>query len=71
MEFFNSHYWFFNYSVKFQIEVVQFVRELQGTFTQFRLVELEQQNPPEEPVHQQGQVSTTDPESWIQCSGAP
>jgi tryptophan synthase beta subunit len=33
------------------------------------LVELEQQNPSEEPVHQQEQVSTTDPDSTYATKG--
>src|SRR5438445_218569 len=33
------------------------------------LVELEQQNPVEEPVHQQDQVSTTDPDSTYATKG--
>jgi transposase len=33
------------------------------------LVELEQQNPPEEPVHQQDQVSTTDPDATYATKG--
>lgn len=33
------------------------------------LVELEEQNPVEEPVHQQGQVSTTDPDSTYATKG--
>jgi hypothetical protein len=33
------------------------------------LVELEQQNPTEEPVHQQDQVSTTDPDSTYATKG--
>jgi transposase len=33
------------------------------------LVELEQQNSPEEPVHQQGQVSTTDPDATYATKG--
>jgi hypothetical protein len=33
------------------------------------LVELEQQNPVEEPVHEQGQVSTTDPDSTYATKG--
>jgi transposase len=33
------------------------------------LVELEQQNPTEEPVHEQGQVSTTDPDSTYATKG--
>src|SRR6202048_4445964 len=33
------------------------------------LVELEQQNPAEEPVHQQGQVSTTDPDATYATKG--
>ncbi len=33
------------------------------------LVELEQQNPTEEPVHQQGQVSTTDPDATYATKG--
>ena len=33
------------------------------------LVELEQQNPTEEPVHEQDQVSTTDPDSTYATKG--
>jgi hypothetical protein len=33
------------------------------------LVELEQQNPTEEPVHEQEQVSTTDPDSTYAMKG--
>jgi hypothetical protein len=33
------------------------------------LVELEQQNPTEEPVHEQEQVSTTDPDSTYATKG--
>jgi hypothetical protein len=35
------------------------------------LVELEQQNPVEDPVHQQDQVSTTDPDSTYATKGGP
>jgi hypothetical protein len=38
------------------------VAEVNHTVRQY-LVELEQQNPVEEPVHEQEQVSTTDPDS--------
>ncbi|MGB0116954.1 MAG: hypothetical protein WBP73_09120, partial [Terriglobales bacterium] len=42
--------------------------QVNHTVRQF-LVELEQQNPVEEPVHQQDQVSTTDPDSTYATKG--
>jgi transposase len=44
------------------------IAQVNHTVQQF-LVELEQQNPVEEPVHQQEQVSTTDPDSTYATKG--
>src|ERR1700691_2741086 len=44
------------------------VAQVNRTVRQY-LVELEQQNPPEEPVHEQQQVSTTDPDSTYATKG--
>jgi hypothetical protein len=44
------------------------VAQVKQTVRQY-LVELEQQNPPEEPVHEQEQVSTTDPDSTYATKG--
>jgi transposase len=49
-------------------EQLQEVARVNHTVRQY-LVELEQQNPVEEPVHQQEQVSTTDPDSTYATKG--
>jgi len=49
-------------------EQLQEVAQVNRTVRQF-LVELEQQNPVEEPAHQQDQVSTTDPDSTYATKG--
>src|SRR6201988_1458235 len=46
------------------------VAQVNQTVRQY-LVELEQQNPTEEPVHEQAQVSTTDPDSTYATKGGP
>jgi hypothetical protein len=48
--------------------VVPETRDFAQTVRQY-LIELEQQNPTEEPVHQQEQVSTTDPDSTYATKG--